>query len=193
MKILFENSSVILILSIGSIILSLPMIATMFLVGKAGDSIPASTCDPASAKQAVENFNYLNSVLLAALQVLATIVVLSGLCSAALGESIKSTFTIVGFDIFPKELSYAYGLFYALFLAIFYLPVYFSLKEKGKLLQQALVVAGPGQDEKEAEKNKQLGEKLELKSSALDSFKLALTILSPLIASFIPEHLQLFK
>ncbi len=192
MGILFKHSVIILGISLTSIILSLPMIVTMFLVGAAADKIKASGTGT-KAKGMVDQFNYLNSVLLAALQVLAIIVVLSGFCSAALGESIKSSFTIIGFDIFPKELSYAYGLFYALFLAIFYLPVYFSLKERGKALQKEILLSAEGLDEKAAQEQKALGEHVELKSSALDSLKLALTILSPLIASFLPEQLQIFK
>ena len=192
-KILLKNADVIPGFSLATVMLSLPMVVTMFLVGYASSRSFDTVSTEAAAKAAIGRFNYLNSVLLSALQVLAIIVVLTSFCSAALGQSIKSVFVLKGFEIFPKEVSYAYGLFYALFLAMFYIPVYQTLKEKGKDLREQIILSSAGLSETNVQEREKMSESLEIKTSALDSLKMALTILSPLIASFIPEHLQVFK
>lgn len=191
--ILFNNPFVIQGLIIASILLVLPVILTMFVVSAGGNAVVNSLKDEAAQKSAPDKFARLNASLLSALQVLAVVVVLTGFCSSALGRSIKSVFELTGFDIFPAEMSYAYGLFYAMFLALFYLPAFYSLKRNTQQAKEIILKNTGGLDKATLEERYQLSSQVEIKTNALEALKLALTILSPLLTTFIPESLHLFK
>jgi hypothetical protein len=191
--ILLTNSNIIQYLIFGTILLVLPVILTMFMIGTAANIPPVKFTTENEMKVYVEKFSDLNTILITALQVLAIVVVLTGFCSSALRQSVKSVFEVKGFDIFPAEMSYAYGLFYAMFLAIFYIPVYYTVRKNGKQIKGLLFSDSASLDKKTLGIRHKISQRLEIKTGALETLKMALTILSPLLASFIPEHLQAFK
>lgn len=191
--ILFKNPYVIQGIIIATSILVLPTILSMFLVATAGNTLVKKFSQEDNIKSAAEQFSRLHGYLLAALQVLAIVVVLTGFCSSGLRQSIKSLFVLNDFDIFPKEMSYAYGLFYAMFLALFYFPVYYSLKRNAQQIKNNLFANSENLSKDALKRRHQAVQRLETKTTAIESLKLALTILSPLLTSFIPEYLHLFK
>jgi hypothetical protein len=191
--ILLERPFIIQGLIIATVILVFPVILTMFMVGTAGNVLIKRFETESEIKGAAEKFSQLHNYLLAALQVLAIVVVLTGFCSSGLRQSIKSIFELTGFDIFPVEMSYAYGLFYAMFLSLFYFPVYYSLKRNARDIKNHLFANTDGLTKEALKKRHMAVQRLETKTTAIESLKLALTIMSPLLTSFIPEYLHLFK
>jgi len=116
---------------------------------------------------------------------LSVIVVFSVLTSGTLKETIKATVHIEGYDIFPAEVSYAYGIFFSLFLCVVYMPVYFYLKRQYSYFKTVLNGMEDFGDAKE-----KLLASLDFKTSALDNLKTAITMLAPFITSFLPENLH---
>ncbi|MBA4411117.1 MAG: hypothetical protein Q8S54_10440 [Bacteroidota bacterium] len=191
--ILFNHGYVIPRIVIVTFILQLPILTVIFMVGISAGKVVFDIKSKQSVEKAVSQFAMLNQILLASLQVLAILVVFSVLTTSALQQSIKSALIIKNFDIFPKEISYVYGLFFSLFLAIIFIPTYLYLRNCQNKIKHNL------QNEIETE-NFEIPEwynnilsKINLGGSALDNLKLSLTVLAPLISSFLPEQLRLFS
>jgi hypothetical protein len=186
-QILLTNGDIIMHCIIGAIfLLLLPTIICTFLILPASSNIMKKISLTREIESAATSLDLLDNRVSDILQFLAIVVVLSGLTTSLMGSSIKATIRVEGFDIFPTEISYAYGLQFTLFLAVLYFPVHFYLAEQKKLLLKNL----PGRNE--VWKSSIAG-KLSRKTSALDMLKASLTVLSPLIASFLPQHLATFK
>jgi hypothetical protein len=170
------------------LILVVPVIAYIFLIGYCA-KINTTNPQKQEIELATKRLSFLNNNLNRALQFLAIVVVLTGLTTSLIGNSIKATIQISAFDIFPPEMSYAYGLLFAFFLAIIYFPVSLYIKQQKSLVEEMLS-ENTSNDENWVKKMEKL---LATKSTALENLSTAFTILSPLIASFLPEHLQNFK
>ncbi len=198
-----------------TIILLIPALMNIFLVGACADRITilkinageiqqAKMEDPGmndkfseeikrSLEEAAVKFEQLNQALRTTLQILAVIVVFSVLTSSALRESIKAVVEIKFYDIFPTEVSYVYGLYFSLFLCIMYVPVYFYLKGKYIELKENILKVEKLQIVKEDKWFQSVSGIAKFDGSPLDNFRLALTVLSPLISSFLPDTLHIFK
>jgi len=185
--ILFKNGNVLVGIVFGTILLVLPILTAMFLIGPASDKLLDQDINKDNIEATANKLEILNQSLQIALQVLAVIVVFTVLTTGALKETIKATVEIRGFDIFPTYISYVYGLFFSLFLCVIYLPIYFYLKQKYIYLK----AAAAGMVELGDNKEKVLSA-VDFKSSAMDNLKTALTMLAPLISSFLPENLHFF-
>ncbi|UOQ69040.1 hypothetical protein [Hymenobacter volaticus] len=190
-NILLTHGEIVQIFSILISMLSLPLIITMFLVGYVvSNKLFVNIIDTADAIKIVSNFNDLKSMVDTALHVLASIVVLAGFCSASLAKSIKAVMSFSnGFDIAPREASYAYGLFYALLLAICYVPVYYIINIKSIHLQKQITNFKFISSSEQNLIFQKLEGDLVSRVSVLENFKTALTILSPLLTSLIPEDI----
>jgi hypothetical protein len=169
-------------------VLVIPIILMMFLVAPAADNVVEGIESKESIEKSAEQLEYLNKLLLGALQLLSIIVVFSVLTSSSLRMSIKANFTIEGFDVFPANASYVYGLYFSLFLGIVYIPVYYYLRQKLDTLKKS--VADLGDAEKEWGKG--VLSLVKIDNTALDNIKLTLMVMSPFISSFLPETLHAF-
>lgn len=133
-------------------------------------------------------FEFLNQSLKGAMQILAIIVVFSVLTSSALRMSIKTVIEIKYYDIFPIEASYVYGMYFSLFLCIMYIPSYIYLKNR--FMQFKVFINMQQFDEQWSQSVLGI---VKFEGTALDNLKIAITILAPLISSFLPDSLHYLK
>ncbi|TND08828.1 MAG: hypothetical protein FD123_1682 [Bacteroidetes bacterium] len=192
--ILLTDSYLITIFVVITIILCIPAFTVAFLVARSSDKIFEQEITDKNADEAVTRLDHLGTVLKSVLQLLAVIVVFTVLTSSALRESIKSTISVKeGYDLFPKEVSYVYGLYFSLFLCILYVPTFLYLKRQYAKLRDKLVeVQGPPSESAE----KVIGslvDKIKADGTVFDSIKIAFTVLAPLMTSFLPDSLHLIK
>jgi hypothetical protein len=191
-EILFKHGNIIPKIVIVTFVLQFPIIILIFMIGISANNININSINKQNIDNTVSGFSMLNQILLNSLQILAILVVFSVLTTSALQQSIKSTLIIKNIDIFPNEVSYVYGLYFSLFLAIIYIPTYIFLRNCQNNLKQNL------QNEIESEKSlntewyKNVIANLSTGGTALDNLKLSLTVLAPLISSFLPEQLRFF-
>ena len=186
--ILLTGGNILVGIVIATIFLMLPVLIVMFLIGPASDKLFIRKITKQNAEKAADGLEQLNQVLRNALQVLSVIVVFTVLTSSALKDSIKATVEIEGYDIFPASVSYVYGMYFSLFLCIMYMPIYFYLKRQYNYLKDAVAETGESDENKQKVLNA-----VDFKSSALDNLKLALTVLAPLLSSFLPENIHFLK
>ncbi len=186
--ILLTSGKIIEGIVLATILLMIPVLTLVFLIGPASDTLFKSEITKINFKKAAQSLNQLNQQLRSALQILAIIVVFSVLTSSALRESIKATIEIGGYNIFPTEVSFVYGMYFSLFLCITYIPVHYYLSQQYNYLKSLSF------DSEDLDKEKEAVLSLyNLKSSALDNIKMALTVLAPLLSSFLPENLHFLK
>jgi hypothetical protein len=203
LHILFETPNAALWIVGITMVLMIPALTVIFLVAKCSDRIlagpqkkdndPNQTLDITDIEQATAKLKIIHKSLQNVLYVLAVIVVFTVLTSTALGQSIKATVGIRGFDLFPKEASLVYGLYFSLFLCIIYIPVYYYIKLNYNRLKEKANELNPSDDIKEKPWYKDLFSDTRFEGTALDNLKLAFTLLAPLLTSFLPESLHLFK
>lgn len=190
--VLFNHGYVLPIIVNATFILQIPILILIFLVSITAKKIDFDVRSKKSIEKAVSQFSMLNQLLLSSLQILAILVVFSVLTTSGLQQSIKSAITVTTFDIFPKEISYVYGLFFSLFLAIVYVPSHLYLKDCQNKIKYDMQNEIETNDSVLPEWYKEILSKISSGGSALDSLKLSLTVLAPLISSFLPEQLRLF-
>lgn len=165
----------------------LPLIFFVTLIGSYIDGASADN----NRLNAALNLSKLDREHREAIQVLAVIVVLSLLCSSTLRLSIKTVLQVDGFDIFPEQVSYVYGLFFTLLLGILYFPLNLYLKYKRQqLYDESLLqnLVNPGEVTSPS-----LEDLLQPKAEASNQFKIIFTVFSPLITSIIgavPDFLK---
>jgi hypothetical protein len=191
-QILLKHGWVVRSLVFSTLLLQVPVLMVVFLVGISAGKVDADIRNRQSVEMAVSRFSLLNGLLTAALQVLAVVVVFSVLTTGALQQSVKSVLVITRFDIFPREASYVYGMFFSLFLGIIYIPSYLFLQNRFNHLKQKLEAGMEAADEENKGWYKDISGSLNFGGSALDNMKLALTVLAPLLSSFLPEQLKIF-
>ncbi len=190
-KILFSNPNVPPIVVGVTLLFVLPVMSVIFLLVPASDKIARHNNTREQIENSTQQLQSLNKILTSALQTLAVVVVFSVLTSGTLRETIRATIYIPDFDVFPKQESYVYGIYFSSFLAIIYVPVYMLLKQLANGLRDdlaRLVKGAPATDDKWV---KEIDGVINDKNSAFDTLKLTFTVLSPLITSFLPELLKL--
>jgi hypothetical protein len=187
-KVLLYNPNMILYSVAVTLGLIIPILLVVFMIGPASDKIRVDSRSQESFEIAARQLNRLFEVLLMALQVLAVIVVLAVLTSRTLHESFRSVIRIENIEL-PREISYVYGLYFSLFLAIILIPTYYHLRLRSSsfrlLLNDYLDKTGSKTDSKWPER---MATAFTLKTSALETLKLTLTVLAPLISSFLPDE-----
>jgi len=188
-KVLLHNPSMIKYSVFTTLLLIIPILLVIFMTGPASDKISIDSRSRESFETAALKLNTLLDALLTALQVLAVIVVLAVLSSRALYESIRSVIRIENVE-FPREVSYIYGLYFSLFLAIVYIPSYYYLRMRSSSLRQSLDAYLSDQPSKEDSRwPEKMATAFTIKTTPVESLKLALTVLAPLISSLLPEGL----
>jgi hypothetical protein len=190
--ILLSNHYIIHLFVLLPLLLLVPVFSAIFMIGPSADKINYAGGDKESIESASLKFNRLNRILQNSLQILAVIVVITVLLSSALRQSIKAALSTAGFDLFPKEIVYVYGLYFSLFLALIYLPAAVYLRYKTTGFKTALLSDKKLNTETNKDWMLAVTMNLGLDKSAIDNLKVVLTVLSPLITSFLPEQLHLF-
>ncbi len=190
--ILFKNESLLDYIVFLTIILSRPAITLIFLIGISSNNILDVSHDIKKAAEAIKKINYLNKALQGVLQIVAIIIVFTVFTTGCLGVAIKSTVEVEGMDLFPKEVSYIYGLYFSLFLCIVYVPAYYNIKQNYNQLKEKTSSLALTDAETKTWYQDLLGSS-KIEGSALDNIKLALTVLAPLLTSFLPDNMHFFR
>lgn len=148
---------------------------------------PSDNDSPESLERLADRFERLRGTLRLFLMTVSILVVMSVLTTDALRQALKNVVTGQGVELFPPQFVYMYGLFFAIILASFYLPVYYQLRAHGRWLIER-IRAGELPERTDAKSSLQ---RLQLHESALDNLKTALSIVAPLLSSFLPELIRL--
>ncbi|GEM_PF-6633546 len=167
----------------------LSIFMTVFLIPVAADRITADKSSAAEMNEAARRFKQLESILRKCLHVMAVLVVFSVLTSSALGASLNTTISIDGFNVFPPEFGYVYGLLFSFLLAMIYVPVHYYIRFKSRSFIQQLYEEDCSEDE--LKNIGEVKEKVLIKQSALDNLKVAFTVVAPLVSSFLPDFINL--
>lgn len=89
-------------------------------------------------------------------------------------------------EIFPQNFVYLYGLMFTFYLALFYIPIFFRLKFKGRSMMNKIIL-----NEDDDKKYKYLSKIFLMEETALDNLKATLSILAPVLSSLLPNILKL--
>jgi len=168
------------------------------LVSKSADQLrlpPVDRRDVDSVQDLTERFGCLRQALRLFLLTQGILVAMAILTTDALRRSLLTeTRAIlqlndlppVELSLVPPEFVYLYGLFFSVILATIYIPVFIHLRSKGRELNRALKKDASIPNDMQVSL-----ERLEMNESVLDNLKMALTILAPLISSFLPDLIAL--
>ncbi|ASU35840.1 hypothetical protein [Mucilaginibacter xinganensis] len=157
------------------------------LINDAIGALPDDVAGMETGKLAVaaSNFSLLRGRLKFLLSVDAAIIVLSILTTDALRRAIIQEVQVTGTNkngIFPQEFAYMYGMVFTLYLALLYLPIYYRLRSKGAFMVRNV----PDTDE-----GKKLSAKFLIAETPLESFKVALSILAPVVSALLPGIIKI--
>lgn len=187
LHIVLQNGSILVGVVMIAVGLTMPSFVLIFLIGlssyKAGKE--------QDLRVAVHRVQSLNADLQRTLKLLTVIVVFSVLTSCTLGMSIRSAVKIDGFDIYPPQIGYLYGAYFTIFLCIIYIPVYYYIKYQYNCLKEKAL--GPQRKKEEKENIEVLFNDKQLEGNVMDSLKIVLTLLLPLLSSFLPQGMSLFS
>jgi hypothetical protein len=168
------------------------------LVSRSADQLRLPTLDRrnvALVRDLTEHFGHLRQALRLFLVTQGILVAMAILTTDALRRSLLTEtqailqlkgLPAVELSLVPPQFVYLYGLFFSVILATFYIPVFFHLRSKGRALNRALKKYASIPDDMEVSL-----ERLEMNESVMDNLKMALTILAPLISSFLPDLITL--
>jgi hypothetical protein len=161
----------------------LTAITGQLLINYAVSKLPENIfeVEAAEQKRVVANFLLLRNRLKFFLTADAALIVLSILTTDTLKSAIMTALSLsksAKHVLFPQEFVYLYGLVFTLYLAILYIPVYYRLKYKGETMVESLNPDNADQVK--------LAANFIIQESALDSFKVALSILAPIVSSLLP-------
>lgn len=190
--ILLTSGTILIYIVAATIILMLPVFALVFLIGVSSDNIVLETNDEKNIENAVRKLRSLHDALQQALQVLSIVVVFSVLTSSTLGLSIKATIRAEHYDLYPPELSYMYGLYFTVFLCIIYVPVYYYIKYHYNQLKELAVELDFDDDHSENNVYQSLFGDVRFEGTVVNNLKLSLTLLAPILSSFLPAGLNVF-
>lgn len=164
---------------------ALVAVCGQFAINEAISKLPdyIAKQSPTEREKTAGKFMLLRNSLKFFLMVDAALIVFSVLTTDTLRRSIIAELTVKGHDIFPQEFVYLYGLLFTIYLALLYLPIYYRLKYKGETMTEGLpseeLVAGKP------------GNSFLISESALDSLKVTLSILAPVVSSLLPNLLNI--
>ncbi len=190
LHILFTSGNLLLWIVISTVILILPAFALVFTIGVSSDNIVLVQKDLKNIENSVRKLRHLHESLQKALQILSVIVVFSVLTSSFLGQSIKSTINIKGFDLYPEQVSYVYGMYFTVFLCILYVPVYYYIKYHYNNLKELAMELDLDDNHAENDIYHKLFGDSQFESSPLANIKLALTLLAPILSGFLPAGMK---
>lgn len=157
------------------------------LINNAIGALPddLSVADEKKQKKASADFLMLRTWLKFFLSVDAALIVLSLLTTDALRLAIVQEVVVTGTNkdgVFPKEFTYMYGMVFSLYLALLYLPIYYRLRSKGACMVRAVP---------ETDDGKKLIARFLITESPIESFKVAMSILAPVVGALLPGIIKL--
>jgi hypothetical protein len=185
-QILLYNPYLINIFVIISVGVALTAIAGQLLINQAISSLPVSIVglDLAEQNKIADKFGMLRKQLKLFLLIDAVLIVFSVLNTDAFRRAIVAEVS-VSMDILPKNYVYLYGVLFTFFLAIIYMPIYYRLKLKGELMLKEIPKV-----ELEAD-CKDLAAILNIEQTPIESLKVVLSILAPVLTSLVPGMLNI--
>lgn len=192
LHILFTSGDMLFWIVFSTVILILPAFALVFTIGVSSDNIILVQKDLKNIENGVRKLRHLHESLQKALQILSVIVVFSVLTSTTLGQSIKSTISIKGFDLYPEQVSYVYGMYFTIFLCILYIPVYYYIKYHYNCLKELAMELDLDDSHAENDIYQKLFGDTRFESSPLTNIKLAFTLLAPILSGFVPMGIKVF-
>ncbi len=185
-KILVWHPRWLEILVIISLVAGCFAVAGQLTINKAIDTLAASvnSLAPQAQKDQLKRFKFLSAklkgfLMIGAVLIVFTIITTDMLRRAVLAEIILSD----KHNIFPREFVYLYGMIFTFFLALVYLPIHYRLKYKGECMVQEL--------DAKNEEARHLVDSFTLKETPLENFKVAFSILAPVVSSLVPELLKI--
>ena len=158
-------------------------------------SVSALKVDEGISK-VTEKFRILVNSLDFFLMVSAVIITWTTVTTALGREAIIQALPIDTSIILPIEFVYLYGLVFTLILGVVYIPVYLILKSTGKQLhnhfakQTTPTETNEEQTQKPLELNQLEVNTLLMQTSAIESFKVSLSILGPLLTSLLSKLVE---
>jgi hypothetical protein len=201
LHIVFEGNYVLLIPFLVTVSCAMAGILALFAMGvglaeiRLPDPPPKEPAETWSARVQATRFAMLNiehqfkrlaEMLRTCLLFMAITVGLSVAATGALRNAFLSMYHVEQMDIFPQEFVHGIGLFFTAFLAAVYLPIQFQLKAQGNELGRAMQVM-EGRLDPASLTGKPPSTSFTAEGTGWDGFKQTLSILGPLLASFIPD------
>jgi len=174
LEILVEHTWVLQVVIAVPTITGLIALVGMIFISKSIDQLK-----PDKAHTFKEQFTLLNNSLRFFLLVSTTLITFAVFTSGALRKAIMQEVVAKGIDMIPIEFVYLYGLQFSIVLAIFYLPIYYQLRNRAQKYLSSV-------DDDEAHP----GISAFMNESISDSLKIALSILAPLISGFLPDMIH---
>ena len=155
------------------------------LVAIAAKSIGAAP--PTDAAQVLDDFDTLRGSLKVLLVIVSLLLVLGILVTSAMRQALLAAVEVSGLDIglVPMEFIYMYGLYFAVILGIFYVPIFMQLRLRGVHLLHELEAGGNLEPDDEDSRTR-----LTMRESPLSNLISTLSIFAPLITSFLPGLLK---
>ncbi|MES2113312.1 MAG: hypothetical protein V4577_31460 [Bacteroidota bacterium] len=171
---------------ITSISVALIAIAGQLMINQAISTLPNTILglDVAAHNKIAAKFELLRNQLGFFLLIDSVLIVLSVLNTDTYRRAIISEVS-VNMDIVPRNYGYIYGLLFTFLLAVIYMPIYYRLKRKGEMMLKEIPrgeLDGGGQD---------IAAVLNIKQTPIESFKVALSILAPVLTSLVPGLLNI--
>jgi len=185
--ILVQNPQTVYVFVMICVCSGLVAVCGQFVINEAISKLPESIVDLTTPQQekTAGQFMLLRHSLKFFLMADATLIVFSVLTTDTIRQAINTelALSVKGRSIFPQQFVYLYGLMFTFYLALLYLPIYYRLKYKGETMAKGLKADAPGAAI--------LNESFLIQESALDSLKVALSILAPVVSSLLPGLLNL--
>ncbi|PLX11029.1 MAG: hypothetical protein C0597_15740 [Marinilabiliales bacterium] len=161
--------------------------AGLLILNKAIDNIKYDTVAlKSNVEQSLDQFNMLRIDLKFYLYTLSLLVAGSILTTGMLRESILTVLPRANDFLFPIEFVYLYGLSFSLILIIAYVPIFSNLKRKS---QQIVLGIDELSDAYEPLQLKSIKERLSVQTTIFDNIKVVISLLAPLITSFLPNFM----
>lgn len=176
---LFEDHSTMTWVARGILILALPSLLGIALLFIAGQKLQNSLKDdlPKAKTTFLEKYQELRGALSFFLIILTILITLTVMGTGAFRKALLTAVVVEGLDIAPVEFVYLYGLFFTIFLALFYAPVYLQLLN---LKQQT----------KSIKELREFQESDTFKVTNWETIKILASLLAPLLSSILPGFLS---
>lgn len=180
-EILLNETWKLKLIIIFTLIISTIPVFGQLLVNKSINRLPIiiNINDGLSLKEIKFQFLLLRNNLKYFLIINSILIVFSIITSELIRKSINAEIQ-VSLDVFPKTFVYMYGLVFSFFLAIIYLPIYFRLQLKGRLIKNSV----PQNENTQNEFS--IAEVFSVRESPIETVKIILSILAPVLTSLVP-------
>lgn len=177
--VIFKDHGIMNCVVIVILILALPSllgIALLFIAGQKFQNGLKNNLNE-TKENFLEKYKELRNALSFFLIILTILITLTVIATGAFRQALLTAIVVEGLDIAPIEYVYLYGVFFTIFLALFYAPVYLQLLNLKE------------QTESNSELEQFKDDKL-LQVSNREIFKILISLLAPLLSSILPGFLS---